>query len=105
MASGYLTRMVYGCPLAISGTVGGHALYHRRGVRGDFLHGEAEALRDRRIDLETDGRAAHCVLQAVEDIDHAALLLDGVGDTRSYVLENCGIGIEELDLDGFGGIG
>ena len=43
--------------------------------------------------------------KAIENIDHSRLLLDGVGDARGHVLEDGGIGIEELDLDGFGGVG
>jgi len=75
------------------------------GVGGDFGGGETQASGEAGVDLEGGGGTADGVVDAVLDVDHAGDFADGIADARGELVEEVLVGGEELDLDGFGGVG
>ena len=71
-------------------------------VELDFLGSEAGARGHHGIDIHHDGRAADGILDAVLHIRNALDLFDLVGDLWRPSLEQCRVGGEQFDLDGFG---
>ena len=94
-----------GAAVLDKGLRSGQAVEDGGGVGGDFGGGETQASGEAGVDLEGGGGTADGVVDAVLDVDHAGDFADGIADARGELVEEVLVGGEELDLDGFGGVG
>ena len=69
---------------------GRFAFENRGRINGDFFCREAGTRRDRRIHLEDCGRIADRIVDAVQDVNNAGNLADGIGDPRRPLGQSSG---------------